>query len=164
MGSAAAHWSPAVTELVQLVRTRWRENCFVGTKKRFQLCFETRGPRQMCDRLGALSAPDRDHSDHGGTWPVCLPSSTSKAAHRTPCYSSPSRPGLSRQHSLLVAEPLASPAWHGTGPGLAFVSGASNAAPDSPCPAGAPVLATPPLRDGAKDGVKRGAYYGSGER
>jgi hypothetical protein len=21
------------------VRTRWRENCFVGTKKRFQLCF-----------------------------------------------------------------------------------------------------------------------------
>jgi len=65
MSSAAAHWSPAVTELVQLVRTRWRENCFVGTKKRFQLCFETRGPRQMCDRLGALSAPDRDHSDHG---------------------------------------------------------------------------------------------------
>jgi hypothetical protein len=48
MSSAAAHWSPAVTELVQLVRTRWRENCFVGTKKRFQLCFETRGPRQMC--------------------------------------------------------------------------------------------------------------------
>jgi hypothetical protein len=36
MSSAAAHWSPAVTELVQLVRTRWRENCFVGTKKRFQ--------------------------------------------------------------------------------------------------------------------------------
>ena len=31
MSSAAAHWSPAVTELVQLVRTRWRENCFVGT-------------------------------------------------------------------------------------------------------------------------------------
>jgi hypothetical protein len=49
MSSAAAHWSPAVTELVQLVRTRWRENCFVGTKKRFQLCFETRRPRQMCD-------------------------------------------------------------------------------------------------------------------
>ena len=48
MSSAAAHWSPAVTELVQLVRTRWRENCFVETKKRFQLCFETRGPRQMC--------------------------------------------------------------------------------------------------------------------
>ena len=48
MSSGAAHWSPAVTELVQLVRTRWRENCFVGTKKRFQLCFETRGPRQMC--------------------------------------------------------------------------------------------------------------------
>ena len=47
MSSAAAHWSPAVTELVQLVRTRWRDNCFVGTKKRFQLCFETRGPRQM---------------------------------------------------------------------------------------------------------------------
>ena len=40
----------------------------------------------------------------------------------------------------------------------------SNVAPDSPCPAGAPVLATPPLRDGAKDGVKRGAYYDSGER
>jgi len=37
-------------------------------------------------------------------------------------------------------------------------------APDSPCPAGAPVLATPPLRDGAKDGVKRGAYYDNGER
>ena len=49
MSSAAAHWSPAVTELVQLVRTRWRDNCFVGTKKRFQLCFETRRPRQMCD-------------------------------------------------------------------------------------------------------------------
>jgi hypothetical protein len=32
MSSAAAHWSPAVTELVQLVRTRWRENCFVGTE------------------------------------------------------------------------------------------------------------------------------------
>ena len=40
----------------------------------------------------------------------------------------------------------------------------SNVASDSPCPAGAPVLATPPLRDGAKDGVKRGAYYNSGER
>jgi hypothetical protein len=40
------------------------------------LCFETRGPRQMCDRWGALSAPDRDHSDHGGTWPVCPPPST----------------------------------------------------------------------------------------
>jgi hypothetical protein len=26
MSSAAAHWSPAVTELVQLVRTRWRDN------------------------------------------------------------------------------------------------------------------------------------------
>ena len=39
MSSAAAHWSPAVTELVQLARTRWRDNCFVGTKKRFQLCF-----------------------------------------------------------------------------------------------------------------------------
>ena len=41
MSSAAAHWSPAVTELVQLVRTRWRENGFVGSKKRFQLCFES---------------------------------------------------------------------------------------------------------------------------
>ena len=49
MSSAAAHWSPAVTELVQLVRTRWRDNGFLGTKKRFQLCFEKRGPRQMCD-------------------------------------------------------------------------------------------------------------------
>ena len=39
MSSAAAHWSPAVTELVQLVRTRWRDNCFVGTKKRFQIVF-----------------------------------------------------------------------------------------------------------------------------
>ena len=48
ISSAAAHWSPAVIELVQLVRTRWRENCFVGIKKRFQLCFETRGPQQMC--------------------------------------------------------------------------------------------------------------------
>ena len=47
MSSAAAHWSPAVTELVQLVRTRWRENCFVGTKKRFQLCFETRAPANV---------------------------------------------------------------------------------------------------------------------
>ena len=42
--------------------------------------------------------------------------------------------------------------------------GAVAVAPDSPCPAGAPVLATPPLRDGAKDGVKRGAYYDNGER
>ena len=40
----------------------------------------------------------------------------------------------------------------------------SNMAPDSPCPAGAPVFATPPLRDGAKDRVERGAYYDSRER
>ena len=36
MSSAAAHWSPAVTELVQSVRTRFRGNGFLGTKKRFQ--------------------------------------------------------------------------------------------------------------------------------
>jgi hypothetical protein len=47
MSAAAAHWSLAVTELVQLVRTLWRENGFVGRKKRFQLCFEKREPRQM---------------------------------------------------------------------------------------------------------------------
>ena len=55
MSSAAAHWSPAVTELVQLARKRWRDNCFVGTKKRFQgsrradlsKCAIKQGPRAM---------------------------------------------------------------------------------------------------------------------
>jgi hypothetical protein len=47
MSSAAAHWSPAVTELVQLVRTRWRENCFVGTRNGFN-CVSRRADLGKC--------------------------------------------------------------------------------------------------------------------
>jgi hypothetical protein len=47
MSSAAAHWSPAVTELVQLVRTRWGENCFVGQRNGFN-CVSRRADLGKC--------------------------------------------------------------------------------------------------------------------
>src|SRR3954453_9132414 len=47
MSSAAAHWSPAVTELVQLVRTRWRDNCFVGQRNGFN-CVSRRADLGKC--------------------------------------------------------------------------------------------------------------------
>ena len=88
MSSAAAHWSPAVTELVQLVRTRWRENCFVGTKKRFQLCFETRelaNVRFCCWALvgqNELIAQERNFGKNSKVWLFHSRRNSSVACHR----------------------------------------------------------------------------------
>ena len=117
----------------------------------------------MSDRLGALSAPDRDHSDHGGTWPVCLPRAPVKRRIEGRATLRHLGQGSRANTRSWSRSPWPRPPGMVRGRGLHLCQGLQTRRLTVLVRL-EPQLATPPLRDGAKDGVKRGAYYGSGER